>query len=229
MRVYAIGDVHGCLKKLQSLDLMIAEDAKSTSCEIKIIMTGDYVDRGPQSREVINYLLATRESRIMLAGNHDLWMPFEDVTSENMVRWCRYGGVETLLSYGIDVRSFDEYRIFAHAQSIASDFRAAAPLAHREFISALPLTAQHGDYLFVHAGIRPGISIEEQTKDDLIMIREPFLSSDDNFGCVVVHGHTPIETVEAKTNRINIDTGAVFGGRLTALALESDKRWLIQC
>ncbi len=231
LRIYAIGDVHGSLEKLESLELLIAEDAKLAAGKVQIVMTGDYVDRGLQSREVLDHIIAAKakDNRITLAGNHDVWLPFKSDDHEIFKVWCRYGGVTTLLSYGIDIRRMNDAERLQNAQSIAEEFRRMAPAAHKAFIASLELTYLCGDYLFVHAGIRPGITLQNQAQRDLIMIREPFLSSDADHGHVVVHGHTPVDEVHYQHNRIGIDTGAVFGGRLTALALENDQRWLIQC
>lgn len=230
LRVYAIGDVHGRLDKLQALELLIAQDAKSAKVPVRIVMTGDYVDRGPQSREVIEHLITqqSKDQRIALRGNHDFYMPFEGYTNIMMIHWCQFGGLDTLLSYGIDIRGWNEDEIHKKRNDIVERFRAVFPLHHRSFLLSTPLTARFGDYLFVHAGIEPGIALEKQLHKDMMTMREPFLSSDADHGCVVVHGHTVTEQVDVRVNRIGIDTGACFGGRLTALALEGDRRWLVQ-
>jgi serine/threonine protein phosphatase 1 len=230
LRIYAIGDVHGRMDKLEALEHLISWDAKSATVPVRIIMTGDYVDRGPQSRQVIEHIIKTqvKDGRIALRGNHDFYMPFEGASNIMMMHWCQYGGLDTLLSYGIDITRWNESDIHKKRNEITERFRAVFPLHHRNFLISTPLTARLGDYLFVHAGIEPGVSLEQQVPKQMLTIREPFLSSDVDHGCVVVHGHTVTESVEAKANRIGIDTGACFGGKLTALALEEDRRWVLQ-
>jgi serine/threonine protein phosphatase 1 len=229
LRVYAIGDVHGCLDKLLALEELIKWDAKDAE-QIQIVMLGDYVDRGPQSREVLEHIIKSQaiDGRVALIGNHDLWMPFHQLTEKEFMNSCRYGLVTTLHSYGIDVRGWEEAKLRAETTNIVTEFQAVAPAHHRIFIETAPLQATFGDYFFAHAGLRPGITLSDQEQDDLTFIREPFLSSKADHGCVVIHGHTPVEEVELRANRIGIDTGAVFGGRLTALALEGDQRWVLQ-
>ncbi len=230
LRVYAIGDVHGRLDKLEALELLIAKDAKSAKVPVRIVMTGDYVDRGPRSREVIEHVLKQQlqDKRVTLRGNHDFYMPFEGASNIMMIHWCQFGGLETLLSYGINITKWSEDEIHQKRAEIVEKFRAAFPLYQRNFLLSTPMTVQFGDYLFVHAGIDPGIPLDQQSTKDMLTIREPFLSSDADHGCVVVHGHTVSEHVDVRSNRIGIDTGACFGGKLTALALEGDRRWLIQ-
>jgi serine/threonine protein phosphatase 1 len=146
-----------------------------------------------------------------------------------MTHWCNFGGRETLKSYGINVSGMDDIALERHADELIAEFRRNAPATHEQFISTLPLYLQLGDYVFVHAGILPGIVLNQQAEEDMLYIRNQFLVSKDDHGFVVVHGHTPVEEIEVLPNRIGIDTGAVFGGRLTAVALDKDKRWFLQC
>jgi serine/threonine protein phosphatase 1 len=231
VRIYAIGDVHGCLDKLESLAWQIKQDEKDASGEVKVILLGDYVDRGSQSRETIDYLVAAQRDWgwIMLRGNHDVSMPFSALPDGGLIQWCRFGGRETLKSYGIDVSRMDDKELDGRSNELIAEFRRVAPATHERFISTLPLYRQLGDYVFVHAGISSGTNLHQQVEEDMLYIRGPFLTSKADYGFVVVHGHTPVDEVEVLPNRIGIDTGAVFGGRLTAIALEIDKRWLLQC
>jgi serine/threonine protein phosphatase 1 len=231
LRVYAIGDVHGCLDKLESLAWQIKVDSKDALGEVQIVLLGDYVDRGPQSRETIDYLIAAQRDWAwqLLLGNHDKDLPINTVPDGGIVHWCTYGGRETLASYGIDVSMLNDEELEQRSDELLSMFRAAVPRSHEQFIASLKISLTLGDYVFVHAGIRPGTKLLDQTEEDMLFIRNPFLQSDEDHRFVVVHGHTPVEQIEVLSNRIGIDTGAVFGGRLTALAMEGTKRWFLQC
>jgi serine/threonine protein phosphatase 1 len=231
LRVYAVGDVHGCLDKLESLAWQIKEDSKDASGEVKIVLLGDYVDRGPQSRETIDYLLAAQRNWgwHLLKGNHDNYLPFNTPPDGGIAHWCKYGGRETLKSYGIDVSMLSDDELKFKSDEVIHRFRTAAPSGHEQFIASLKTNLKIGDYVFVHAGIRPGIGLADQKEEDMLFIRSQFLQSEEDHGFVVVHGHTPVEQVQVLANRIGIDTGAVFGGRLTAIALDGTKRWMLQC
>jgi serine/threonine protein phosphatase 1 len=230
LRLYVIGDVHGCLDKLLSLELQIEIDARSANGDVRIVMLGDYVDRGPHSREVLNHIIQSQKSdgRMALCGNHDFYLPYTRTHENEIVHWCRYGGIDTLFSYGIDIRRWDEGQIRTGTAKLCADFQRLAPPEHRAFIDAMPRHVRFGDYLFVHAGLQPGLPLEKQKRRELLTIREPFLSSDADHGAVVVHGHTVSEQVDVRNNRIGIDTGAAYGGKLTALVLEGEERWLLQ-
>ncbi len=230
LRIYAIGDVHGCLDKLLSLEKLIADDARATKNDVRIVMLGDYVDRGPHSREVLSHIIQARkaDNRVALLGNHDLYLPYKRTHENEIVHWCMYGGVESLFSYGIDVRRWDEGQLRTRAAEVVRDFQRLAPQDHRVFVDSLPRHVRFGDYLFVHAGLQPGVKLEKQKNRDLLTVREPFLSSEADHGAVVVHGHTVVETAEVRANRIGVDTGAAFGGKLTALGLEGEDRWVLQ-
>jgi serine/threonine protein phosphatase 1 len=163
--------------------------------------------------------------RICLMGNHEDMLVEALANPGAMQHWLLNGGVETLLSYRPMPRHILSGMTLIRAHA---DFSAAVPEHHRSFLAELPRLAEFGDYVFVHAGLRPGRTAAQQNPEDLAWIREPFLSSTYDFGKLVVHGHTPAEAPEIRPNRINIDTGAVFGGRLTCLVLEGATRRFLQ-
>ncbi len=224
LRIYAIGDIHGCLTRLVAIHEAISEDLQQRPVPSSILVhIGDYIDRGPDSAGVITYLSAAdfpaRPSEtINLLGNHeDLFLAaYDQKTTEAFALWQMNGGRASLTSWGV-VRS-----------PFSPPWADRIPLAHAAFIRRLPLTHLIGPYLFVHAGIRPGVPLARQAREDLIWIREPFLRSDSDFGVIVVHGHTPREGPEVRGNRIGIDTGAVMGGALTCAVLEADRVGFIQ-
>lgn len=231
-RVYAVGDIHGRADLLD--DLMRQIDADLTGCDgvavrPLLIFLGDYVDRGADSRGVVERLLRLAEGwpdTGFLRGNHEQAMlDFLD-GAESGRQWLRFGGRETLASYGIDADfSADDGAAIAHARQA---LERALPTAHRMFLRGLGLSVTVGDYFFAHAGIRPGIPLAAQAADDLIWIREPFLSSRRDHGKVVVHGHSIHYQPEQRGNRIGIDTGAFATGRLTCLVLqERQRRFLV--
>jgi len=219
--VAAVGDLHGRLDLLEALWPKIDAASRLSSARRRtLIFVGDYVDRGLQSRELVDRLLEgfAGFDTVFLKGNHDdtLLQFLTDPTIGDA--WRNFGGLETLRSYGI-----------AHApeknwSQTRSEFAAALPRAHLEFFKNLKLHTTIGDYLFVHAGIRPRIPLEDQSETDLLWIRDEFLESPANFGRVVVHGHTPTEKPVVRPNRVGIDTGAYMTGNLTALILEERTR-----
>ncbi len=228
LRVYAVGDIHGRFDLLQALAAMIERDLKKAPAARAIeIYLGDYVDRGPDTRGVVDWLIETPpigEKRICLMGNHeDLLLQVLDDPSATL-NWLFNGGGETILSYLGSGQQPD----FSSAESMRAAFLDVLPEKHRAFFSSLPRTAEFGGYLFVHAGVRPGRPLADQDPEDLIWIREPFLDSDEDFGKIVVHGHTPVAAPDVRANRINIDTGAVFRGNLTCLVLEDGARRFLQ-
>ena len=202
----AIGDVHGCIDKL--LALLAACDRISAGRELCYILVGDYIDRGPCSREVVDLLMQRQRSEgarlVCLRGNHEQ-MLLDAVAggrfSAAMETWLGNGGGETLDSYGVTSP-------------------ASLPESHLQWISALPLHFSDSRRFYVHAGIRPGVALAAQSEDDLLWIREPFLSSADSHPAFIVHGHTPTVSgrPDLRSNRLNLDTGACFGGDLTAAA-----------
>lgn len=229
VRIYAIGDIHGRLDLLEDLAGKIRSDiAEAPPARTAEIFLGDYIDRGPRSREVVDWLMGAptnADERICLLGNHEdmLLKALDD--RDWMSNWLFNGGPETLLSYNVKARALGGE---AGLIEVQNGFRAALPGAHLEFYAGLRRYVLIEPYLFVHAGIRPGRTLAEQDPEELIWIRGPFLESDDDFGFVVVHGHTPSNHPEVRPNRINIDTGAVFSGCLTCVVLEGDTLRFIQ-
>ncbi len=228
-RAYVIGDVHGRADLLDRLLAGIeAEIAQSPQRKLSIIFLGDIVDRGPASAQVVERLrtFSTPGASVhFVMGNHEeIMLRVIKGESDLFKSWLRFGGTETLRSYGVDP---SELRKLSGNQ-LAAKLRKSIPASHREFISSFVDTISFGDYVFVHAGIRPGIALSEQSNSDLRWIREPFLEDRSDHGFVVVHGHTITNEVEVCPNRIGIDTGAFCTGTLTALAIEGSKRWLIQ-
>ena len=227
-RFYAIGDIHGRLDLLdQLLALIDADDAGRSDAECQLIFLGDLIDRGPDSAGVVERaraIHAAAPSTQLLMGNHEeVFLKALDGDEKAMRFFCRIGGRETILSYGI---SESDYLRFDHEQLIAA-MQQAVPASHRDFLASFSDMFVIGDYAFVHAGIRPGMPLAEQRPGDLRWIREPFLDSDESHECVVIHGHTITEAVDFRANRIGIDTGAHLTGKLTCLGLESDQRWTI--
>jgi serine/threonine protein phosphatase 1 len=226
-RAYAVGDVHGRADLFAALvDAIEADDAARGEANTTVVLLGDLVDRGPDSARVIALARdwqAKRRVRILM-GNHEE-MFLEALESEEVLRqFLRYGGRETLLSYPIDPEAYTRAGL-AETQALAL---AAVPAADLAFIATFEDQVRLGDYLFVHAGIRPGVALEDQRPSDLRWIRETFLSHAGSFGPVVVHGHTIYAETEVRANRIGIDTGAYASGRLTALGLEGTARWTIE-
>jgi serine/threonine protein phosphatase 1 len=226
IRVYAIGDIHGRRDLLDSLLRRIEKDAASrrpVDREI-IIFIGDYIDRGPQSREVIDRLLEPMPRAmepVFLLGNHERILLDTLRNAEMLSLWLPNGGQATLRSYGIDLLNMASRPASSAAVSWLEQ---AIPESHRAFLNGLQLYKEIGDYLFVHAGLRPGVPLADQSNHDLLWIRADFLDHDGDFGRVVVHGHTATFEPDVRANRIGIDTGAVKTGRLTALNLEGRER-----
>jgi serine/threonine protein phosphatase 1 len=227
-RAYAVGDIHGRLDLLnQLLERIEADIAARPVLRTFIIFLGDYIDRGPDSAGVVERLRTYKSASatpIFLSGNHEEVL-LKMLAGERGIftSWLRFGGAECAASYGMDVaalRRLDE-------PAAISVLRAKVPRAHREFLENCADTFRFGDYLFVHAGIRPGVAIDEQDRSDLRWIRDPFLSDAKDHGFVVVHGHTIVERVEERTNRIAIDTGAYHTGILTCLVVEEGERWYL--
>jgi serine/threonine protein phosphatase 1 len=224
--LYAVGDIHGRSDLLRRLLDEIATDATSDGARTKtIVFLGDYVDRGPDSKGVVDMLLGALPQGFnshFLKGNHEaMLLGFLDGTTP-LEHWRINGGDATMTSYGIDVDRLDWTR--ASAAGWRSAFAAVLPPAHLSFFKALELSLSFGDYLFVHAGLRPGVPLSAQGESDLIWIRGPFLDHPGSFDKIVVHGHTPGNEPVTRPNRICIDTGACFTGRLTALRLEGSLR-----
>ena len=228
-RVYAIGDVHGRHDLLSELLAAIERDmARRAAARQVIVFLGDLIDRGPASAEVIAMLRAYRRpgvGLVFLAGNHEeVLLRILDGEEQLVGDWLRFGGAQCIQSYGVDPARL---RRMSSASAVEV-IRSAIPPADQQFLRGFDDTFRAGDYLFVHAGIRPGLPMAEQSQLDLRWIREPFLKASADHGFVVVHGHTISEKVEERTNRIGLDTGAYRSGILTAMGLEGSSRWFLQ-
>jgi len=228
LRIYAIGDVHGRFDLLQTMHQLIdQENEKLPPRDWVVIHLGDYVDRGPQSRQVLDLLVnaSTASARIIaLAGNHDFGLLEFLETGDAFGLFARNGGRQTALSYGVDI-DFDD------AQSVLEGWRAlgqAIPSSHTQFLRGLPRSVAFGDFFFCHAGVRPGIDLDLQDPDDLIWIRGEFLNYPNLYSKVIVHGHTPVSDVDVRPNRVNLDTGAFATSRLSGLMIEGDRKFLLE-
>lgn len=220
IRIYAIGDVHGradllapVLQQIE-IDVLLHPVAKPV-----VVFLGDYIDRGPASKEVIDLLLAPgpMSEMVFLKGNHEAFVLDILENSARLDDWRRYGGLETLISYGVK----PPINPTASEQvTLVNAFAKALPDAHRHFLETLRTSYDCGDFLFVHAGVRPLVPLSAQTEKDLLWIRDDFLSWDKKFEKIIVHGHTPVERPDIRFNRINIDTGAFATGRLTCMTFE---------
>ena len=224
-RAYVVGDIHGRLDLLNDMLHLIECEIRQDAPERAFaVFLGDYIDRGEDSCGVINRLKQWSPNGIrpiFLAGNHEeALLRVLEGEDDILTDWLRFGGDRCAASYGLDSASLAAMRI----PDACLALRAAVPATHVEFLRNLNDTFRFGDYLFVHAGIKPGIPLEQQSQSDLRWIRGPFLNSRDDHGFVVVHGHTIVDEVEQRKNRIGIDTGAYKTGRLTALVLEGERR-----
>ena len=219
-RVYAVGDLHGRLDLLVKLWAIIEADAAQSAVQKVVVFVGDYVDRGPDSKGVINFLLSAQLKDgvvLCLRGNHDQSV-LDFLADANVYRsWKPFGAPETLVSYGVKPPLFDDERDFERARR---EFVDKCPKSHVKFLSSLPYSHSIGGYFFSHAGARPGIPLDEQDPKDLLWIRDEFLTARQPFEKVIVYGHTPIEVAARRTYRIGIDTGAYATGRLSAAVLE---------
>ncbi|HJP68893.1 MAG TPA: metallophosphoesterase family protein [Sphingomicrobium sp.] len=227
-RAYVIGDVHGRLDLLEDLLAKIhAELQHRPSPKTLLVFVGDLIDRGPSSAQVIERLRTYERAGIQtvfLLGNHEeVLLRILRGDTSLVFSWLQFGGLQCLESYGVEttrLRGRQSERVIELAQ-------AAIPASHVEFLESFVDSCRFGDYLFVHAGIRPGIEIEQQLQSDLRWIRNPFLSDESDHGFVVVHGHTITKDVDERPNRIGIDTGAYRTGILTSLAIEGAERWFL--
>ncbi|UVO52872.1 metallophosphoesterase family protein [Sphingomonas sp. SUN039] len=226
-RLYAIGDIHGRRDCLDELLLRIGEDDRERGpANTTLVLLGDLVDRGPESRGVIERLTQLSKARpcIFLMGNHeevfiDAWEGDEAAAR----LFHRIGGRETLLSYGVSAADYDSADFTLLVTLLATH----VPADHIAFLRGFRDTWRSGDYLFVHAGIKPGTPIEEQRPADMRWIRDRFLDDPRDHGVIVVHGHSITAGIDERPNRIGIDTGAYASGRLTAIGLEGSERWFL--
>jgi serine/threonine protein phosphatase 1 len=225
--LYAIGDVHGRLDLLAEMHARIAADImRVRPADWRIIHLGDYIDRGPDSRGVIEFLVrhTAMDSRIVsLAGNHDIG--FLDFLTEPQPDelFATNGGDETARSYGVELDFADMLSFLESARALA----AAVPESHRNFLRGLKFSVVFGDFFFCHAGIRPGVALDKQDPFDLTWIRNDFHLHRELYPKVVVHGHTPVRQPEICANRVNVDTGAFASGRLTALVVDRQEKRLL--
>ena len=224
IRIYAIGDVHGCSSLLEQLLALIeAHITAFPSCRPILVFLGDYIDRGPASRQVLDQLIFLREHKevIFLKGNHEGYLLEFLKQPAILPKWLQYGGLDTLRSYGITPMSYVDP---GEQQFLATSLRLAlTECGHIEFLDQLRISFVCEDFFFVHAGVRPRIPLPQQSEEDLLSIRNDFLDYEGDLEKLVVHGHTPVPHPEVCSNRINIDTGAYATGRLTCLIIERDK------
>ena len=230
MHLYAMGDIHGHIDLLKAAHDLIADDMARHGAGT-VVHVGDLVDRGPDSRGVIDFLLQGLDAGqdwVVLKGNHDrmFWRFLRDPNEQEPglradLGWLhpKLGGPDTLRSYGV-VKAADRPVAKVHA-----DARAAVPQSHLDFIATCPTLYQSGECCFVHAGIRPGVPLDEQSETDLVWIREPFLGEGSSFGPLIVHGHTSIDAAAHYGNRLSIDIGAGFGRSLSAVVIEDGAVW----
>lgn len=218
---YAIGDVHGCLKELVALERQIVEDSARFEGPKLLVMLGDYVDRGPDSAAVIDHLLAPPPKtfeRICLQGNHEVLAAAYLDAPQSRSSWFELGGLETLQSYGLSTSAMAKGGPSRLKQAV----RAYVPNDHVDFLRERPWTVSIPGWLFVHAGVKPGVPLERQTASDLLWIREEFLNADAPYPDRVVHGHTPNPTPVITPSRIGLDTGAFATGQLSAIRITPD-------
>lgn len=231
-RVYAVGDIHGHTDALAPLIRALRADLADDPAAERplLVFLGDYFDRGPDSRGVVDMVLALEAGGpfevVALKGNHEDALLRVMTDMEFGPNWIRNWGRATLRSYGIEVP--EPGLEAAETARVQVDLLAALPPRHHDFLRRCVMSRIVGDYLFVHAGVRPGVPLEAQDDKDLLWIRHDFLESDADFGKVVVHGHTPSEAPELRANRIGIDTGVYYSGVLTALRLEGTDQRIFQ-
>lgn len=227
-RVYAVGDIHGRLDLLEQLLQEIQSDHTARGmADALVIFLGDLVDRGPDSRGVVERLMGYRDEPLptrFLMGNHEeVFLRALDGDAKALKFLIRIGGRATIQSYGIDQPAYQQMDF----EELGIALRARVPQAHIDFLRGFEEWVEVGDYLFVHAGIRPGLDLRAQRASDLRWIRDDFLLHREDFGRMVVHGHSITEEAEVRSNRIGIDTGAFQSGRLTAIGLEGTQRWFL--
>ncbi len=228
IRIYAIGDVHGRLDLLREMHARIREEIeRDAPDDWRVVHVGDYIDRGPDSKGVIDFVIAAisaDDRHIALAGNHDVGLlEFFDEPGPQTL-FAGHGGRQTARSYGVGA----DFSSSALAREAAARLKAAMPREHVEFLSTLPRSVAFGDFFFCHAGIRPGVPLALQNPEDLIWIREKFLNSPLLHEKVVVHGHTPSQAPEIMPNRVNVDTAAFSTGVLTALSIDGTRKRILQ-
>jgi serine/threonine protein phosphatase 1 len=227
-RAYVVGDVHGRLDLLeQLLEKIEADIARRSARKVLLIFVGDLIDRGPSSAQVVERLRTYHHPKvrtIFLLGNHEeVLLRILAGEAELITKWRWFGGTECLRSYGVDTAKLTKMSEIEALEII----RKAIPKEHVRFLESFDDSCRFGDYLIVHAGIRPGVGVDQQQQSDLRWIRDPFLLDDTDHGFIVVHGHTISAEAEFRPNRIGIDTGAYRTGVLTALAIDGSDSWLL--
>jgi serine/threonine protein phosphatase 1 len=223
IRIYAISDVHGCADLLRRVFSAIDHHlSRAGPARALHVFLGDYIDRGPASKETIDLLIerGLRHQTVFLKGNHEQFL-FEVLQdSARLEAWKDYGGFQTLMSYGISPSLKPDPE---EQRALVQALQNAMPPRPRQLFRSLRTSFVCGDFLFVHAGVKPGVPLRRQRQEDLLWIRDEFLQSDQDFGKFVVHGHTPVPSPDIRSNRINIDTGAYATGILTLLTIEGDR------
>ena len=222
LAIYAVGDIHGRADLLEQAFALIDEDIRLTQPERAIqVLLGDYVDRGPASRETIDLLLGRRNhDTVFLRGNHEAVLLHLLDAPDEIPNLRAFGLLATIRSYGVGA-SLNPDR--AEERKLIDNLRQIFPREHYDFLQSLEKSFVCGDYLFVHAGVRPRVSLDAQDENDLLWIREEFLDFTGDFGKYVVHGHTPVPKLDIRRNRMNIDTGAYATNNLTTVKfLESE-------
>lgn len=227
-RIYAIGDIHGRADLLdQLLTIIDRDDTQRGAAETEITFLGDLVDRGPSSALVVERALqlesGSRKCRYLLGNHEEVFLKALSGDLKALSFFCRIGGKETILSYGI---SEEEYRDCDYPE-LMELLQSRVPAIHREFLERFEDLIIVGDYAFVHAGVRPGAPLAAQKASDLRWIRQDFLDHPQGFEKIIVHGHTIVAEVDLRPNRIGLDTGAYASGRLTAMGFEGDQRWVL--
>jgi calcineurin-like phosphoesterase family protein len=227
IRVYAIGDIHGRADLLKNVFGAIDHHlARAGPARALHVFLGDYIDRGPASRQTIDLLIERGRSHesIFLKGNHEAFLLEVLQDTSKLILWKEYGGFQTLMSYGL-APSLKPDRDEQHqlVQALVNGM----PPDHRRFFGGLRSSFVCGDFFFAHAGVKPGVPLQRQREADLLWIRDEFLESEEDFGKVIVHGHTPVIKAEIRPNRINIDTGAYATGILTLLTIQGERLFVI--
>lgn len=227
-RVYAVGDIHGCLSLFDKLLEKLDEDNEARAqANVTLILLGDLVDRGPDSAGVVERAIQLQDSggdvRWLMGNHEEVFLKALSGDPAAMRYFVRIGGGPTIHSYGL---AGDDY-LGMSFEELAETFPRLVPDRHRRFLESAEEMIAIGDYLFVHAGIRPGVPLDDQRPSDLRWIRDDFLSDGTDHGFIVVHGHTIFDEVQEHSNRIGIDTGAYATGRLTAIGLEGTERWFV--
>jgi len=226
-RLYAVGDVHGCVTLLDGLLARIEQDNRERqTADVTLILLGDLIDRGPASRDVVSRIRTgvSWARTIALMGNHEaLMLDSLDGKRIELESWLRFGGRETLESWGVPRATLDQGTL----SDIICAAQAAVSAEERGWLGRMRHNLRIGDYFFVHAGVKPGIPLDRQTADDCLWIRDEFLKSSRKHGAVIVHGHSIRKEVETRFNRIGLDTGAYLTGRLTAVGIEGSDHWFM--